>query len=118
MNGTVIHFQEFFVTKNLFFVWSVKLQYIISSLITRGGVNRLFAVEERKKPTVKADIADVTQQLLAVDVAHARAESWASGAQVSMHAVKSMSHGINCIHHKLHLPLLLEAGVPAHFLQT
>lgn len=78
----------------------------------------MLAVEERKKLTVKADIADVTQQFLAVNVAHAKAESWASRAQVSVHAVKSMSHGIYCIHHELHFPLLLKAGVPTHLLQA
>lgn len=67
--------------------------------------------------TVEADSADVGQQLLAVDVGHARAEARVSGAELAVHVVQSVGHGVHGVHHKLNLPLLLVGGVTAHFLQ-
>lgn len=67
--------------------------------------------------TVEADGADVDQQLLAVDVGHARAQAGVSGTELAVHVVQSVRHGVHGVHHKLNLPLLLVGGVTANFLQ-
>lgn len=67
--------------------------------------------------TVKADVSDVSQQLLPIDVAHAGAEARKPRAEISMHPVQRVGHGVHRIHHKLHLPFLLVAGVPSDLLQ-
>lgn len=68
--------------------------------------------------TIKADVSDVSQQLLAIYVAHAGAKAWISRAEVPMHAMQRVGHGVHRVHHKLHLPLLLVSGVPANLLQA
>lgn len=67
--------------------------------------------------TIKADISDVSQQLFAIYVAHAGTKAWISRAEVPMHAVQRVGHGIHRVHHKLHLSLLLISGIPADLLQ-
>lgn len=68
--------------------------------------------------TIKADVSDVSQQLLAIYAAHAGAKAWISQTEVPMHAVQRVGHGVHRVHHKLHLPLLLVSGVPANLLQA
>lgn len=57
--------------------------------------------------TCKVDIADVLEQQCAVDGIHLGAEANFSRTEIFVHVMQSMSHGINCINHKLNLPLLL-----------
>lgn len=68
-------------------------------------------------PTIEAHGADVGQQLLAVDVGHAGTEARGAGAQLAVHVVQGVGHGVHGVHHELHLPLLLVGGVTAHLLQ-
>ena len=67
--------------------------------------------------TVEADGADVGQQLLPVDVGHARTQAGVSGTELAVHVVQSVRHGVHGVHHELDLPLLLVGGVAANFLQ-
>jgi len=61
----------------------------------------------------------VAQQLLAVDVVrHVLAEAGVAVATLAVHAVERVRHGVDGVHHELHLALLLVAGVPAHLLQA
>lgn len=60
----------------------------------------------------------MAEQLLAVDASHARAEARVPVAELPVHAVQGVGHGVNGVHHKLNLSLLLVAGVTANFLQT
>lgn len=68
--------------------------------------------------TVEAHGADVGQQFFAVDVGHSRAQACVSCAEVPVHLVEGVGHGVHGVHHELHLPLLLIRGVTAHLLQT
>ena len=56
--------------------------------------------------TCEVDIADVLEQQCAVDAIHLGAEADFSRAEILVHVMQSMSHGINCVNHKLDLPLL------------
>lgn len=67
--------------------------------------------------TVEVNGADVGQQFFAVDVGHARTQPRVPGAELAVHVVQSVGHGVHGVHHELHLPLLLIAGVAADFLQ-
>lgn len=60
----------------------------------------------------------MAEQLLAVDVGHAGAESGVAVAELAVHAVQGVSHGVHGVHHELDLALLLVAGVAAHLLQA
>lgn len=68
--------------------------------------------------TVEANSADVSQQLLAIDVGHARAQAGVSGTELAVHVVQSVGHGVHGVHHKLNLSLLLVGGVTTDFLQS
>lgn len=57
-------------------------------------------------PTCEVDVADVLEQQRAVDGFHFRAETNFSRTEVLVHAVQSMSHGVNRVDHKLNLPFL------------
>lgn len=74
--------------------------------------------EDADNLTVEADGADVGQQLLPVDVGHARTQAGVSGTELAVHVVQSVRHGVHGVHHELNLPLLLVGGVTANFLQT
>lgn len=60
----------------------------------------------------------MAEQLFAVDAGHAGAEARVPVAELPVHAVQGVGHGIHGIHHKLNLSLLLVAGVTANFFQT
>lgn len=68
--------------------------------------------------TVEVHCADVAEQLFAVDASHARAEPRVSVAELPVHAVQGVGHGVHGVHHELDLSLLLVAGVAADFFQT
>lgn len=69
--------------------------------------------------TVEADSTDVAQQLFAVDVVgHARAETRVAVAQLAVHVVQRVGHGVHGIHHELNLPFLFITGVTANFFET
>lgn len=57
-------------------------------------------------PTCEVDVADVLEQQRAVDGLHFRAETNLSRTEVPVHAVQSVSHGVNRVHHELNLPFL------------
>lgn len=61
--------------------------------------------------TIKADSANVAEQLFAVDAGHARAEARVSVAELPVHAVQGVGHGVHRVHHKLNLPLLFVTGI-------
>ncbi len=56
--------------------------------------------------TCEVDVADVLEQQRAIDSFHLGAEANFPRTEVFVHVVQSMSHGVNCINHKLNLPLL------------
>lgn len=60
----------------------------------------------------------MAEQLFAVDASHARAEARVSVAELPVHAVQGVGHGVHGVHHKLDLSLLLVVGVAANFFQT
>lgn len=60
----------------------------------------------------------MAEQLFAVDASHARAEAWVAVAELPVHAVQSVGHGVHGVHHKLDLSLLLVAGVAPNLFQT
>lgn len=61
----------------------------------------------------------MTEQLFSVDVlGHPRTQTRVAVAELSVHPVKGVRHGINCIHHELNLPFLLITGIPTNFFQT
>lgn len=62
-------------------------------------------------PTCEVDVADVLEQQRAVDGLHFRAETNLPGTEVLVHAVQSVSHGVDCVHHELNLPFLLVGRV-------
>lgn len=57
-------------------------------------------------PTCEVDVADVLEQQRAVDGVHFRAETNFSRTEVLVHAVQSVSHGVNRVDHELNLPFL------------
>ena len=57
----------------------------------------------------------MAEQLFAVDVGHARAEARVPVAELPVHAVQGVGHGVHGVHHELNLALLLVAGVPTNF---
>lgn len=61
--------------------------------------------------TVEVNTADVLQQLLAPCMFHLWADTRIIAAQILVHLMEGMSHGINSIDHKLNSPLLLIVGV-------
>lgn len=65
--------------------------------------------------TIEVDSADVAEQLFAVDVGHARAEARVPVAELPVHVVQGVGHGVHGIHHELNLAFLLVAGVPTNF---
>lgn len=60
----------------------------------------------------------MAEQLFAVDASHARTEARVSVAELPVHAVQGVGHGVDGVHNKLNLSLLLVAGVAANFFQT
>lgn len=60
----------------------------------------------------------MAQQLLAVDVGHAGAEARVAVAELAVHAVQGVGHGVHGVHHELDLALLLVAGVASNLLQA
>lgn len=56
--------------------------------------------------TREVDVADVLEQHCAVNGVHLGAEADFPRTQVFVHVVQSVSHGINCIDHKLDFSLL------------
>lgn len=68
--------------------------------------------------TIEADSADVSEQLLAVDVGHAGAKAGVAVAKLTVHPVEGVSHGVHGVHHELDFALLLIAGVASHLLQA
>lgn len=65
--------------------------------------------------TVEVDRANVAEQFFAVNVGHARAEAGVAVAELPMHAVQGVGHGIHGVHHELNLPLLFITGITANF---
>lgn len=61
--------------------------------------------------TVEAGVAYVLEQRLPLDGLHLRTDARVIGAQVPVHVVKSVGHGVHGVNHKLHLPFLLVLGV-------
>lgn len=69
--------------------------------------------------TVEVDRSNVAEQLLAVDAAgHSRAQTRVAVAQLPVHVVQGVGHGVHRVHHELNLPFLFVAGIPADFFQT
>lgn len=66
--------------------------------------------------TVEVHAADVLEQLLASCVLHLGADPRVVGAEVLVHVVQRVCHGVHSIDHKLDLPLLLVVGVFANSL--
>lgn len=64
-------------------------------------------------PTRKVDVADVLEQHRAVNCVHLGAEAHLSGAQVLVHVVQRVRHGVHGIDHELDLPLLFVGRVLA-----
>lgn len=67
--------------------------------------------------TIEVDGADVSQQLPAIDVGHPGARAGVTGAQLAVHVVQRVGHGVHGVHDELDLPLLLVGGVTADLLQ-
>lgn len=63
--------------------------------------------------TVEVDGSDVAEQQTSLHGVHAAADPRAAGTQILVHAVQSVGHSVNCIDHKLDLPLLLVGRVAA-----
>lgn len=61
--------------------------------------------------TVEAGAADVLQQRLSFCGLHPWANTGMVGAQVLVHVVQSMGHGVHRVDNKLHFPFLLVLGV-------
>lgn len=61
--------------------------------------------------TVEAGVADVLQQRLSFRGLHPWADAGIIGAQVLVHIVQGVGHGVHRVNHKLHLPFLLVLGV-------
>lgn len=69
--------------------------------------------------TIEVDSTNVAEQLFAIDVAgHAGAETRVAVAELPVHAVQGVGHGVHRIHHKLNLTLLLVTGITTNFFQT
>lgn len=60
----------------------------------------------------------MAEQLLAVDVGHTGAKAGVAVAELTVHAVQGVGHGVHGVHHELDLALLLIAGVASHLLQA
>lgn len=77
------------------------------------------ATKPRTNLTSEVDSTDVAEQLLPIDVVgHARAEARVAIAEIPVHAVESVCHGVDGIHHKLNLPLLFIVGITADLFQA
>lgn len=61
--------------------------------------------------TCKVKAADVLEQMGAIDGIHFRTEAHPPRAQLLMHVVQRVSHYVNGVNDKLHLPFLLVVGV-------
>ena len=66
--------------------------------------------------TVEAGAADVLQQRLPFRGLHSWANAGMVRAQVLVHVVQSMGHGVHRVDHKLHFPFLLVLGVDSNAL--
>jgi len=73
-----------------------------------------YAAEEASQLTVEVHAADVLEQLFAPRVLHLGADPRVVGAEVLVHVVERVGHGVHSIDHELHLPLLLVVGVFAN----
>lgn len=61
--------------------------------------------------TVEAGVAYVLEQSLPLGRLHVWTDARVVGAQLPLHGVESVGHGVHRVNHKLHLPLLLVLGV-------
>lgn len=61
--------------------------------------------------TVEAGAADVLQQCLSFRGLHPWANAGIIWAQVLVHIVQGVGHGVHRVNHKLHFPFLLVLGV-------
>lgn len=68
--------------------------------------------------TVKIDPADVLEEHAPFHGVHLVADAHGAGAEVRVHAVQGVGHGVHGIDHKLHLALLFVLGVSADPLVT
>ena len=68
--------------------------------------------------TIEVYRSYIVQQEASLHRVHVTADSEAPRTQIQVHAVQSVSHSINCIDHKLNLPLLLVGRVPTNPLLT
>lgn len=96
---------------------------ICKAFVVRGNKHLLIYGEKQfagnllGKLTIEVDRANVAEQLFAIDVVgHTWAKAWVSVAELAVHAVQSMGHGIHRVHHKLNFPFLLVTGITANFL--
>lgn len=78
-------------------------------------ITTLESIHQNPQLTIEADSTNVAEQLFAVDAGHARAEAWVSIAELPVHAVQGMGHGVHGIHHKLNLALLFVTGITTNF---
>lgn len=68
--------------------------------------------------TVEADAADVLEQFLPPRQVHLRADAGVLRAQVPLHVVQGVGHGVHGVYHELDFTLLLVLGVDADPLLT
>lgn len=61
--------------------------------------------------TVEAGAADILQQRLPFRGLHSGANAGVVGAQVLVHVVQGVGHGVHRVDNKLHFPFLLVLGV-------
>lgn len=61
--------------------------------------------------TVEAGVAYVLQQSPSFCRLHLWTNARVIRTQVPLHVVESVGHGVHCVNHELHLPLLLVLGV-------
>lgn len=61
--------------------------------------------------TIKMYIADVPQEIFSTNWVHRRADANVAGAQVFVHVLQCMGHGIYSIDHKLNFTFLLVLGM-------
>lgn len=68
--------------------------------------------------TVEAGAADVLQQCLSFRGLHPWANAGIIRAQVLVHIVQGVGHGVHRVNHKLHFPFLLVLGGISDALQA
>lgn len=87
---------------------------IISSVILHDGLKHLNEPINQIRAvwlTVEAGVADVLQESLSFRGLHSRANARVVGAQVLVHVVQGVGHGVHRVNHELHFPFLLVLGV-------